>query len=55
MEGGAALYVTWRECPEGRYSFLAGHVEVDFGRWERVKLSEYYAEVERADAARAAA
>jgi hypothetical protein len=53
LEGHGALYVTWREDPEGRQSFFAGKVTIDHGRWQRVPLSQYYAEVERKDAAKA--
>ena len=49
MEDGAALYVIWRTDPDRRESFFrAGQVAVDRGLWQRVKLSGYYAEVERA-------
>jgi hypothetical protein len=53
LEDRAALYVAWRENPEGRESFFGKGSAIDFGKWERVKLSEYYTEVERADAAKA--
>ena len=54
MENRTAVYAIWSFSPEGRQSFLGGRdAVIDFGRWERVKLSEYYAEVERHEAGRA--
>ena len=54
LEDGGALYVMWTTDPAGhRESFRSRDAEVDLSLWERVKLSEYYAEVERADAAKA--
>jgi hypothetical protein len=56
MENRTAVYVTWSFNPEGRHSFLGGRdAAIDFSRWERVKLSEYYAEAERHEAEREAA
>lgn len=50
LEDGAALYVTWQRDPDGAESFFQGKAVVDRDRWEHVKLSAYYAEVERAKA-----
>jgi hypothetical protein len=44
LEDGTALYVMWT-APQDR--------EVDFARWEKVPLSEYYVAVEHAEAAKA--
>jgi hypothetical protein len=56
MEDRAAVYVTWSFNPEGRNSFLgARDAAIDFTLWERVKLSEYYAEAERTNEAEEAA
>lgn len=55
LEDGAALYAVWWEDPE-RFpeSFSRGRAEIDTGKWQKVKLSDYYREVERADAEKAA-
>jgi hypothetical protein len=56
LENGAALYVTWSTEPRDTAdSFVHSKSEVDPGRWQRIPLSEYYAEVERTDAAKAEA
>jgi hypothetical protein len=54
LEDGNALYVSWRIDPAGcRESFSSPTTEIDDALWHRVPLSEYYAEVERAEAAAA--
>ncbi len=52
LEGGAALYLTWRVDPAGcRESFTRGAFEIDRSLWEGpVWLSEYYAAFEAEDA-----
>jgi hypothetical protein len=53
LEDGAALYVTWRRDPnEAQGSFSGKYEPVDTTLWGRVKLSEYYAAVEAAEAQR---
>jgi hypothetical protein len=54
LEDGTALYVWWRIDPAAcRESFSRGKFEIDRTLWEPVRLSEYYAAVEAADAAEA--
>jgi hypothetical protein len=51
LEDGTTLYTAWRTDPAGcRESFMAGKFEIDRSLWEPVKLSEYYAAIEVADA-----
>jgi hypothetical protein len=51
LDDGTVLYAVWREDPE---SFSRGNARIDHDRWAKVKLSDYYAAAERADAEKAA-
>ncbi|HEX9355648.1 MAG TPA: hypothetical protein VF933_17750 [Streptosporangiaceae bacterium] len=52
LEDGQAIYVTWTAEPDGARGIgSAEPLRVDHRLWQRVRLSEHYAAVERADAA----
>jgi hypothetical protein len=56
LEDGAALYAVWQQDPERLgESFSRGKAEINHAKWVKVeRLSDYYREVERAGAAKAA-